>query len=258
MQSVKHYSVTILLLLLFHSAVYAESPERIVSLDLCSDWMLLRYASASQQVIYSPLLYRYPLEWIPSGLPIHDGSLEQVLLHNPDLVIAGEFNATQLSRRLQQLGSKVVVMPLPLSLPSTLQYIEQFTAQINEPVTTESFLLQEYSKHGQKLLLLGANGIAAGLNTLENDILQQAGWSNYLQHSGFVSMDLEQLVANPPDAMVYSKPLSNSLANLFASHPALARITTQQNAMLAEAWRWQCPGPWTFDLVKELAQWQTN
>jgi len=75
MLSVRYYSVTVLLLLLFHPAVYAESPERIVSLDLCSDWMLARYASASQQVIYSPLLYRYPLEWIPSGLPMHDGSL---------------------------------------------------------------------------------------------------------------------------------------------------------------------------------------
>ena len=258
MLSVRYYSVTVLLLLLFHPAVYAESPERIVSLDLCSDWMLARYASASQQVIYSPLLYRYPLEWIPSGLPVHDGSLEQVLELNPDLVIAGEFNATQLSRRLQQLDIHVVVMPLPLSLPATVKYIAQFKQQINAPVTTETFQLQAYSKRDQSLLVLGANGIAAGLDTLENDILQQSGWSNYLQHSGFVSMDLEQLVANPPAAMVYTKPLSNSLANLFASHPALARIATQHNKMLDEAWRWQCPGPWTFDLVKELAQWQTN
>ncbi|MCK4707944.1 MAG: ABC transporter substrate-binding protein, partial [Gammaproteobacteria bacterium] len=75
------------LLLLFSTLSGAEKTERIVSLDLCTDWMLLKYASQSQRITYSPLLYRYQVDWVPDNLPVHDGSLEQVLELNPDLIM---------------------------------------------------------------------------------------------------------------------------------------------------------------------------
>ena len=67
-------------------------------------------------------------------------------------------------------------------------------------------LLKSFPSRHQQLLILGANGIAAGKGTLENDILEKAGWSNYVKTEGFVSLDLEMLVADPPDAMLQSKP----------------------------------------------------
>jgi iron complex transport system substrate-binding protein len=117
-------------------------------------------------------------------------------------------------------------------------------------------LINSLAKKNKTLLLLGANGIATGKGTLEDDILTAAGWDNYIQSVGYINLDLEQLVARPPDAIYYSAPLSNSLANLFAQHAAIKKRVSDNKFMRDQNWRWQCPGPWTFDLIQELSQWQ--
>jgi iron complex transport system substrate-binding protein len=233
------------------------APERIVSLDLCSDWMLLKYASQSQVLAYSSLLYQYPADWVEQGLPVHNGSLEQITKLKPDLVISGEYNATLLRKRLKQLGFKVEVLPLPHDLDSIQQYSEQFMSIVQSEVPEITFSpMNPLVKKNKSLLLLGANGIATGKGTLEDDILTAAGWDNYSKSRGYINLDLEQLVANPPDAIYYSAPLSNSLANLFAQHIAIKKRVRNNQFMRDENWRWQCPGPWTFDLIQELSQWQ--
>jgi iron complex transport system substrate-binding protein len=232
-------------------------PQRIVSLDLCTDWMLLKYTSRSQVLAYSSLLYSYPADWVEQGLPVHNASLEQIVELKPDLVISGEYNASLLRKRLKQLGFKVAVLPLPNNLQSIKQYAEQFMTIVQGDVTKIQFSsMNPPEKKNKSLLLLGANGIATGKGTLEDDILTAAGWNNYSESSGYISLDLERLVAHPPDAIYYSAPLSNSLANLFAQHIAIKKRVSDNHFMRDENWRWQCPGPWTFDLIQELAQWQ--
>jgi len=181
---------------------FADNSKRIISLDLCTDWMLLKYASKSQHITYSPLLYRYKADWVVEGLPVHDGSLEQILEINPDLVISGEFNATLLIKRLRQLTIKTEVMPLPLNLSSIIEYTNKFKSLVRTNHLLEKLLiLDTVASNGKKLLLLGENGIGAGNRTLENDIIEKSGWNNYLQAEVFVSLDLEQVVRNPPDAV---------------------------------------------------------
>lgn len=235
----------------------AAKPLRIVSLDLCSDWMLLRYAPRSQVAAYSPLLYSYPADWVDQGLRVHDGRLEQIIRLKPDLVLSGEYNASQLRQRLKQLGYRVEVLALPNDLASIKPYTIRFMSVIQGAATPFNFPeIDIKQRKNRNLLLLGANGIATGKGTLEHDILTAAGWDNYSQATGYISLDLEQLVANAPDAIYYSAPLSNSLANLFARHHAISRRVSENNFMRADNWRWQCPGPWTYDLIEELSKWQ--
>ena len=238
---------------------YAK-PLRIVSLDLCSDWMLLKYASRSQVLAYSPLLYSYPADWVESGLSVHDGRLERIIQLKPDLVLSGEYNATQLRKRLKQLGYRVEVLALPNDLASIKRYTHQFLSIVQGP-EADAFTLAEpiaKPKKNSNLLLLGANGIATGTGTLEHDVLTAAGWDNYIQQSGYITLDLEQLIANVPDAIYYSAPLSNSLANLFVQHHAISKRVSGNNFMRDGNWRWQCPGPWTYDLIEELSAWQSS
>ena len=246
-------NIAVLWMFLFHQIVWADSSKRIVSLDLCTDWMLLKYASRSQTITYSPLLYRYQPDWVPDGLPVHDGSLEQVLEIKPDLIISGEFNATLITKRLKQLGETVEIMPLPLNLSSIIDYSNRFKSLLQIDVLLQTSVTgQQFEPNGKSLLLLGANGIGTGKGTLENDIIEKSGWNNYIQSAGFVSLDLEKIVYDPPDAVLWSKPVSNSLANLFAKHTVLTTIINLPNNENGR-WRWQCPGPWTFDLITQLA-----
>ena len=84
-------------------AVWA-APQRIVSLDLCTDWMLVRHADRAQVRALSPLHRQYPVAWIDAQWPVHDGTLEQLVSLRPDLVMVGQYNATLLRARLQALG----------------------------------------------------------------------------------------------------------------------------------------------------------
>ena len=102
-------------------AVWA-APQRIVSLDLCTDWMLVRHADRAQVRALSPLHRQYPVAWIDAQWPVHDGTLEQLVSLRPDLVMVGQYNATLLRARLQALGVRVEVLPLPQSLADIRQY----------------------------------------------------------------------------------------------------------------------------------------
>ncbi len=242
-------------LLLFQQTGFSKPQSGIVSLDLCTDWMLLKYASRSQVLAFSPLLYRYRADWVPDGLPVHDGSLEQLLQLQPELVLSGEYNAIILRKRLLQLGLKVDVMPLPDSLQSIMDYELHFNSVVNNK-TQAKIIINQFPKKNRTLLLLGANGIGTGKGTLENDIIESSGWSNYVQQQGYVNLNLEHLVNDPPDAVLWSAPVSNSLANLFAQHSVLDALMDKQQWGGSEYWQWQCPGPWSYDLIRELAGWK--
>lgn len=247
------------LYLLISPISQAEPARGIVSLDLCTDWMLLKYANPSQVRAYSSLLYRYPADWVPENLPTHNGSLEQILELDPELLITGEYNAILLRKRLVQLGKTVKVLPLPDGLDSIRDYQQQFLSIVKADLSvTDIGWDKVHPKKNRTLLLLGANGIGTGRDTLENDLLVKAGWSNYIQQSGYVNLQLEQIVADPPDAIYWSAPLSNSLANLFVSHPVIKNIMGDLKSPREENWRWQCPGPWSLELIEELAQWKKS
>jgi iron complex transport system substrate-binding protein len=249
--------ILVLGLALLPAGVRADRATGIVSLDLCTDWMLLKYADPSQVRAYSPLLYKYRADWVPAGLPVHDGSLEGILQLEPGLLISGEYNAIMLRKRLQQLGENVEVLSLPITLGGIREYQTRFLALIgagSEPAAADRE--RTYPPRHRSLLLLGANGIGTGADTLENDLLQKAGWDNYIEARGYVSLRMERIVANPPDAIYSSAPLSNSLANLFVRHPAIQALMSASETPRTENWRWRCPGPWSLELIRELAAWQ--
>ncbi len=242
-------------------AASAEAPQRIVSLDLCSDWMLLTYARREQLRALSPYLYQFDNDWVEPGLAVHDGSLEQVLALKPDLVISGEFNALLLRNRLQQLGVNVQVLPNPRRLGDIGDYILRLRQLLGAPSLTAELdavpqeLDLQRPRRGNRLLLLGANGIGAGRDTLEHDIISAAGWDNYLNDSGFIALDLESLIADPPYAIFISAARANSLALRFIQHPALQQRIINTRWDSQQNWRWTCPGPWSYRLIEELNTW---
>lgn len=230
--------------------------EKILSLDQCTDWMLARYARQSQVLALSPPIYQYNPDWLGDAWARHDGTLEQIMDLKPDLVITGEFNAMILRQRLQELGINVEILKLPKNLTDVISYEERFLSLIGQPVTNNSREISQPSakttNKKPRLLLLGANGIGTGRGTFEDDILKMAGWDNYLKEKGYINLDLEKISADPPEAILWSVPASAALSNLFAEHPVLKKAIPKTQWLKTAAWKWQCPGPWTWDLISEL------
>lgn len=261
-------------------------PKRIVSLDLCTDWILAQHADAEQVAAVSPLQPRYRPEGLQHAWPHHDGTLERIIELKPDLILAGEYNAITLRNRLKTLGFRVEVLPLPTSLDAIRSYELKTLRLLGKPADLahpgrhdlqpsdntsgltadtpppdrnkalpksqgNAWAIQE-KPPGPRLLLLGANGIGTGTHTFEHDVLTRAGWHNYLHVPGYQQLDLERIVTDPPDAVLWASTSGNALANRFSEHPALRHSLPTDRWLTTDYWRWQCPGPWTWGLVDEL------
>ena len=233
------------------------APGRLVSLDLCLDWMVAHYVPRTQVAALSPMQKRYPIDWVGPQWPPHNGSLEQIYALQPDQVVVGQFTNTLLRQRLQALGLSVEVLPLPTTLAQVAAYERQFLHAVKLPESLASTPPPALPapRTPQRLLLLGANGIGTGRGTLENEILERAGWTNYLSAGGYQRLDLEQVVADPPDAILWAAPEHRALANQFAEHAALEHAVPAERWLTTDYWRWQCPGPWTWELIGQLHQW---
>jgi iron complex transport system substrate-binding protein len=48
---------------------------------------------------------------------------------------------------------------------------------------------------------------------------------------------------------MWSAPKSAALANQFAEHPVLKNVL-HDRWVSTNYWYWQCPGPWTWELVE--------
>lgn len=205
-------------------------------------------------VALSPYVYRYPVDWVAPDWPTHDGRLERILELAPDLVITGELNALTLRTRLSELGVHVEVLPLPRSLSDITDYEARLLSLLGLPLDRADgeVASAEVRQNGKRLLLLGANGIGTGRQTFEHDVIERAGWRNYLKHDGYIPLDLEQIASDPPDAVVWAAPDAAALANRFAEHRVLRKAVPAERWVITDYWRWQCPGPWTWELVKEL------
>src|SRR5690606_16097522 len=109
------------------------APGRLVSLDLCLDWMVAHYVPRTHVAALPPMQKRYPIDWVGSHWPTHDGSLEQIYALQPDRVVVGQFTNTQLRQRLQALGLPVEVLPLPTTLAQVTAYERQFLRAVKRP-----------------------------------------------------------------------------------------------------------------------------
>lgn len=244
------------ILLLWSLTARAESGG-ILSLGLCTDWLLVYHGAAGPVSALSPLYRQRPLPGAARRWPSHEGSLEQIYQLRPSLVLSGEFSAPLLRARLQALGVPVKVLPLPGSLAGIEAYERQFLQLVGLPPerARPAPALQAPAADAPRLLLLGANGIGTGRGTFEDQILRQAGWRNYLSAPGYQALDLEQLMLDPPEAVLTVAPTRPALANRFAELPVLRQRIAAQHWIHTDEWRWQCPGPWTWDLIEQLRSW---
>jgi len=242
--------------LLVWSTQATAAPERVVSLDLCMDRMLALHAERAQVAALSPMHKRFPLPWPLEGWPSHDGSLEQVFSLRPDLILVGQHNALMLRKRLQTLQQPVELVTLPRTLEAIEAYERRVLGLIGQSPDAAHPAPEprEPAVEAPRLLLLGPNGIGTGPNTFEDQIIRQAGWRNYLTGVRYERLDLERVVTDPPDAILWSSPDAQALASRFAEHPALQHSVPATGWLPTENWRWQCPGPWTWELIEQLRQ----
>lgn len=259
--------VSAILLLIAGMAVAA--PQRVVSINLCTDLLAMRLAAPGQLVAISRLTQDpaySPDADTARGFPATDGLAEEVLQLKPDLVLAGTYTTPETAHLLRAFGIRVEAFAPATNLEEVREQLGRMGRLLDAEQTAgrELLGLQAAIENARTTIpdnrpvaiAYGPNGYSGAGNSLDNDILEAAGFRNLasqIGYSGFVHIPLERLVAGRPDAVLIGTPANtHSLAHNLLSHPAL----TRSGIPLVEAVNpdWTCGGPYTARAIRKLAR----
>ena len=248
-----------------------QSPQKIASLNLCLDALLIRlversridsltYLSANPQ--FSPLAHQI------SGIYLNRGLAEDLVSRNPDLIVAGDFGANDAIALLQQLGFRVERLPLPRTIADITEHIRYFGILVGSRVAAEimassieqqiALLAMMQKKQSKKVTAFwySSNGVVVGGDTLENELMQRAGFYNLALDKnihGFAHIDLEELILAQPQALIIESAdgAAFSLAQEYIRHPALRNNKIRIISLPATLS--VCSAPVVADVMKELS-----
>ena len=268
----------IFVLMAFHcSSTNASNKMRIASLNLCTDSMLFELAEPSQIASVTALSkdekYSHYSE-LAQHIRINRGLAEEIIVLEPDLVLAGSYTATGTTTLLRQLGYRVLTFQPALDIDEFRNSFLRLAAVIgaidkaNQLLTQMDKEIAEIMKPETELwpraIIYQPNGFSPGFQSLANEMLNIAGIANLavefnIEYGGFVP--LEQLVIAKPNVIILPDQIERfpALANIFLTHPALsftnAQEITQPPALqikLPEKY-WSCGGTFIAAAAARLA-----
>lgn len=263
----------VLCLLLSSFCWSADKPQRIASLSLCTDQLLLMLVDKQRIVAITDLapdpLYSYHWQ-AAQGINIHSGLAEEIVPLQPDLIISSTYSTGNTLQMLRHLQQPVIAFDSPTTLLGAEQFTRDIGAAVGEPERAEQIIktmhqelarAQSLVANKPKLLAISyaPNGFTAGKNTLKNEILEAAGYRNLAAELGisyYGNLSVEQLLHSKPDVVIVDEdlPNQNSLAQLFTAHPALTRLLGERGPTRIPSSYWLCPGPLASKAVLALAE----
>jgi iron complex transport system substrate-binding protein len=252
-------------------AVAADRPMRVVSLNMCTDQLLLDLAPPGQIVGLSPYARSLSMSWAASQsatLPVLSGTAEEVMLIRPDLVVAGRFTRRATREFIRERGIPVEEFDVADTLAATRAQIARFgeitgahekaRRRIAEIDAAEADLRAAAVSSRLRVLPLSRRGWASGRETLMSDLLAMAGLDNAagevgLRAGGFVT--LEEIVRLRPDAILVSRDddRAEDQGRAMLLHPAVQDLFPPERRIVIPERLTVCGGPMVAEAMRLLA-----
>jgi iron complex transport system substrate-binding protein len=222
------------------AAAQVTKPQRIVSLNLCLDQILVDLVPRERIAAISHLGADPAVSAVPErlvGLPSTRGEAEDVLALNPDLILASTFTRPATVSLLRSLGKRVEILPLPQSLAGIRTQLTTLGQLVGEPDHAQSLIsVLDRTLDGspprhqlRRALIYQVNSMVSGPGGLMDEVLAIAGYQNAARELGASSsahVTLETLIETPPDLLIvtagpddYRTPVADNLR-----HPLLKRL----------------------------------
>ena len=230
-------------LVLTGQAAAASPPQRIMSLKICTDELLLDLVPPSLpgrngRIASVTFLSREAagLKYWPqaAAIPVNHGSAEEILSAKPDLILTDPFMAPALRPLLAKTGAKIVEVPPAENFEQIRAVTRMVAKAVGEEARGEVLIakmdadLRLLAVHRPKKTLTvagwGTGGYVPGTGGLFDAMLTAAGARN-VERGAFGYYDVESLIAAGPDALVYGDTYSGttSLRSDQDLHPALLK-----------------------------------
>lgn len=244
-------------------------PQRVVSINLCTDQLALMLAAPGQLKSVSHLAQdpnTSAMAQAARAFPTNGAGAEEVYLLAPDLVLAGTFTAPATINMLRGLGIEVVTFPPAESLDD----IPRRIAQMGKALGREDAATQMIARFDADLATLSdapaqkrpraaltyVNSYSNGASTLAGDILRVAGFDNAATEAGLTSIGklaLEDLIMLAPDVIIQGRDYpGHARAEDNLNHPALRAL--DQTVLVGDlsGRDWICGTPTVLSAVAAL------
>ena len=239
-------------------------PQRVVSLNLCTDQLAMLLAAPGQLISVSRLasdprssaMSREAASW-----PRNAGQAEEIFLLNPDLVLAGRYTARATVSMLERLG-----IPVQRFDPASgLDEVPDRIAKMGEALGREAaataliarfeadLLSLRYEVGAARAAIYQANGYTLGSGTMAADIMEAAGLRNVMaDRPGGGRLPLELLVIRAPDMLITSTPYPGaSRSEEILSHPVLQAMALPRANTGPD---WICGTPYVLRAIRDLQE----
>ncbi|WP_367149596.1 ABC transporter substrate-binding protein [Microbulbifer sp. 2201CG32-9] len=249
----------------------ASAYERIASLNLCLDQLLLNWVAPEKiaSVTWLSANDQYRRAPLPEHVYLNRGQAEELLHLRPDLVLVGQYGGGRAAARLQELGVQVVRIPDAHNLEQLEQQLHQLQ-QVLGPLPRllaqrrrlrqllDRTAVDTSSRNRPGALILSANNITYGDGMLEHQLLQQAGFANLAAEQGIHQLgrvSLEQVIAAQPELLVfYGGDSAFALAHLASRHPVLRRYIDSGRIYTLPAELGYCPALVAVEVLSQLEE----
>ena len=264
---------SLLLALTLIPAAYAQSSisQRIVSMNVCTDQLLLWLVEPARIAALSH--FAADPAWSSlaaqaAGIPVNRGQPDEVVALEPDLVLTSAFSGTFAARVLERLQLRVERLGFAASREEVYHQIAQMAAWTDRNTAGQQMIIATRARidasvqqlqprlAGNSALFLSSNGIAFGSSTLQDDFLRSLGLRNVAAEAGLsgpAPLSLELLLQAAPDFIISEArgELDSQLAHPFLQHAALQRLNPRR-LNLPDRW-FDCAGPWLADAYVSIA-----
>lgn len=260
----------IVALVLSWPATAAGQPAKIVSLNVCTDQLLLALADPDQIAGVSRFALSREISFLADEArkyPVLRGGAEDVLIADPDLVLAGTFTSRATRDLLKRAGYAVEAVSPVRSIAEGKAQIARVAALLGHPERGAALIAdieaaETEARAGRQLGLSAVyyqrRGFVSGAESLMSDLFATVGLANAADRYGLMrtgSVRLEGIVADPPDILVVSDPApeARDQGTALILHPALADAVAPERRIAVAERLTICGGPSLAGAIRAIA-----
>jgi iron complex transport system substrate-binding protein len=249
-----------------------RKPQRIVSINLCVDEIVLRVAAA-RNIAAVTWLSRDPdisnVVPLAQRVPINHGLAEEIVPLNPDLVLAGLYTGRPTVSILKRVGIRTLDFDVPRSFDEARKQYREVAAILGESENGERVIAEIDGRLAKlpagpwplrpRAIVLNPNGYTIGRGSIVDEIMTRAGLTNVAVDLGigeYGQIPLEIAVMNSIDIMIVSSSRDGppGLATDLLRHPALTKLSARTRVVVMPNRLWACSGPELVEAIARLAR----